>query len=162
MSYIAPKVLKEKQTKYIIVVGILYAIGILIYMGTIQISGLIQSKPTEDVSLFESSKIFSSFDTCKKIEIRKNYELDSQPIHRDRYVYEPIVEVIGIIILCVGFISLRMVNKAAVSTIIVPAYSCYGIWIATFLLALYDSSAVGKFAQDKREIFVGLAVSKYL
>ena len=131
-------------------------------MGTIQISGLIQSKPTEDVSFFESSKIFSSFDTCKKIEIRKNYELDSQPISRDRYVYEPIIEIISIIILYVGFISLRMFNKAAISTIIVTLYSCYGIWIATFLLALYDSSVVGNFAQDKREILVGLAGGKSL
>lgn len=159
MSYIAPKVLKEKQTKYLIVVGILYAIGILVYMGTIQITGLVSSGPAEDITLIESPKAFSSFDACKKIEIRMNYEMDSEPVSRDRYFYEPLVEVLGIIIMCVGFISLRMVNKAGVSTIIIPAYSCYGIWIATFLLALYDSSAVGKFAQDIREIYVGLAVS---
>jgi hypothetical protein len=99
MSYIAPKVLKEKQTKYLIVVGILYAIGILVYMGTIQITGLVSSGPADDITLIESPKAFSSFDACKKIEIRMNYEMDGEPIRRDRYFYEPLVEVLGIIIM---------------------------------------------------------------
>ena len=102
--------------------------------------------------------MFSSSSACTKIEIRKDYQINSGTISKDRYTFEPIIEIIGIIILSVGLVSWRMLNKANVSLILVPAYSCYGIWIATFLLALYDSSAVGKFAQDKREIFVGLAV----
>ena len=80
-------------------------------------------------------------------------------LSKDRYTYEPIIEIIGILILSVGFISLRMINKSTVSLVIAPVYSCYGVCFATFMLFIYDSSSIAKFAKDRKEIYIGLAVS---
>lgn len=75
------------------------------------------------------------------------------------YIEESWIEVVGVLLLSVSFISLRMLNKSKVTITLAPAFSSYGMCIATFLLFLYDPAEQNKFATYWTEIIVMMFVS---
>jgi hypothetical protein len=139
LSYLAPKVLRERRVKYIAIVLILYCFGILFYMGTIQFSDILK-KPDQnplddsngifDPHYYNSKCIalptFGSSDAAEPSEDPDQAGEETSVNNRQfcfSYIEETGIEVIGVIFLTLSFISLRMLNKSNVTITLAPAFS---------------------------------------
>ena len=174
LAYLAPKVLRERRYKYVAVVLILYCFGLLFYMGTIQFSDILKKpnqNPIDDTNgIFDPHYYNSTWAPISSLVIDSNIEpseeSDVAPVtYRGfcfSYIEETLIEVIGVFLLSVSFISLRMLNKSDVTITLAPAFSCYGMCLATFLLFLYDIGEENKFASYWTEIIVMMFVSWYI